>query len=166
MEIHGDVEIDQEGQVFGGQNVAQEGCADFLLHGQHTGLAAAGIDQQAQRERLVGLRCEILDCLRLAVFTDLEIFFFQIRNQGSALVFDVEVEVDYLYVDFEGGDGLVLCGGLVLELGPSGSESPLSSGALEALGGSLGGRCAWAALHDIKHSTMSRDGGYSVIALG
>ena len=58
--------------------------------GKTARLAAAGIDQQAERERLVRLRGEVLDGLRLAVFQNVEIFFFEVGISNPCLSFTLK----------------------------------------------------------------------------
>ena len=52
---------------------AQEARSRFLLRGQHVVLAAAGVDQHAERDRKVGLRGKIGNFLELAILEDLKV---------------------------------------------------------------------------------------------
>ncbi len=69
---------------------------------QHAGLAGAGIDHDAQGQRLVRFRREILDGLRLAVLEHLEIVFGEIGNQHAMLVLHIEEQVDNVHLGLEG----------------------------------------------------------------
>jgi hypothetical protein len=161
-EIDGDVKVNQESQVLGSQNVTQEGRPDFLFHGQHPGLAATGVDEQSEGERLVGVGREVLDGLGLTVLVDQEVLFFQIRNQPPALILDVEVEVDYLDVDFQGGDGLALLdGGFILESGAIGNRVIIIVGRIRGLLRFFGRTLRLSG--GPRHQTQcnDRDGGYS-----
>ena len=60
----------QEGFVFLPQHLLQETAAGFLLERQNALLAAGGVEQNAQGERLVGLGDEVLQGLRHLVFGD------------------------------------------------------------------------------------------------
>ncbi len=92
----------------------EKGAADLLFHLEHALLAAAGIDQDAERQRQIGFGFKVLDGLRLAVFENVEIILGQAGNQGAALILHVEEELHDLDVDLQGLGSLVL--GLVLRL--------------------------------------------------
>ena len=82
--------------------------SDLLFHIEDAHLAAAGIDQDAQRKREIGFGLEVFDGLRLAVLEEVEVVFGEVGNQRAMLVFDVEEQLDDFDVDLEGLDGLVL----------------------------------------------------------
>jgi hypothetical protein len=60
---------------FGRSVLSRNERAHFFFHIQHAHLAAAGIDQNAEGQRQIGFRLEILDGLRLAIFGNVEVFF-------------------------------------------------------------------------------------------
>jgi hypothetical protein len=64
----------------------QEVGPDLLFHPQHPLLAAAGIDQDAQGQRQVGLGGEVLDGLRQAVFIQAKIVFREILYNFALFV--------------------------------------------------------------------------------
>ena len=76
------IEVDDERQVFLLQNFGQKRRAGFLFHRQHPRLAAAGVDQDPEGQRQIGIRVEILDGLRLAIFQNLEVFFDHVRESA------------------------------------------------------------------------------------
>ena len=73
VEVDVGIEVDEECQVLGTQHALQELDARFLLDGQYALLAGTGVNQQTERQRLVGICREILDGLRLAVFDHFEV---------------------------------------------------------------------------------------------
>ena len=108
-----DVEVDDVGFVFVGENLAEECAADFLLHVEHSELAAGGINEDAEGQRQIRFGGEVFDGLRLAVFEDLEVIFGEVGNERAVLVFDVEEESDHVDADFEGLGGRLLVFGLL-----------------------------------------------------
>ena len=71
-------------------------------------LAAAGIEQDSQGQRLVGLGGEILDLLRHLVFEDVEVILGEMRDQRAMLVVHGEVKAHQVDVYFEGLERLLL----------------------------------------------------------
>ena len=101
-QVYVDVKGDEEGFVFGGEDVAEEGGAGFLLKGKDVLLAAAGIEQDADGEGKVFLLREVLEGLELAVFKEAAVAVFEAGDE-TALIVDGEVDVDEVDVDVEGG---------------------------------------------------------------
>ena len=99
-----------------------ESRSRLLLHGQDAGLAAAGVDEQAEGKRLIGVGLEVFDGLRFAVLADLEVFFPEAGNERPVLVLYVEVDVDDLDIDLGVATGWSGGAVLSLSLGPSGIE--------------------------------------------
>jgi len=128
QQVYVDVEGDEEGFVFGGEDVAEEGGAGFLLKGKDVLLAAAGIEQNADGERQVFLLREVLEGLELAVFKEAAVAVFEAGDE-TALVVDGEVDVDEIDVDVEGG-GV----GVALLLGGSGAGGRWAVGGRGFLG--------------------------------
>src|SRR5438132_10661609 len=95
INIH--VEADDKGFVFGPEYLIEEGAANLFVHSQHALLTAAGVDQNAESERQVRFRGEVLDGLRLSVFEDIEIALRQAGNQGTAFVLHVEKSLDDIH---------------------------------------------------------------------
>ncbi|MEZ5391980.1 MAG: hypothetical protein R2724_03685 [Bryobacterales bacterium] len=121
-----DVEAHQEGQVLvDTQNFVEEGVAGRTLDLDHALLADAGIDEQADGERQIGLPAEILDLLRLAVLEDLEVVLGEAIDEQALLVPNGRKDVHDLNVD--GDDGLGQFLGWIRLLG-------------EGAGGKRGGR--------------------------
>src|SRR5271165_802584 len=102
VEVHIHVKVDDEGEVLVPQYAVQELSARFLLDGQNSRLAGAGVDHDSQRQWLVGFCREILDGLRLAVFEHLKIVFGEVRNQHAVLVLHVEEQVYDVHFRLEG----------------------------------------------------------------
>jgi hypothetical protein len=67
-------------------HLVQEAQAGAALGVQHAPLAAAGVHQQAERQRQVALAREIADGLRAAVFGQQEIVLVEIAGQRSGFV--------------------------------------------------------------------------------
>ncbi len=122
-----DIEGDEKSFIFGTQNAAEKSGAGLLLQRQDVLLAAAGIEQDAQRQRLIVLGGEVLDLLRRLVFQDVEVILGEVRDQRAVLVVNGEVKADQVDVHLEGRDRLLL----VVLIGVSGGP----------LGRSVGGRC-------------------------
>src|SRR5262249_52295847 len=108
QQIDVDIEAQDEGKILVAQDLAQKFTANFLFHVEHTGLATAGIDQNAQSQRKIRLRGKILDGLRLAILQNLKIFLLETGDQSSFLIPHIEEELHHIHVDFQGGRSLVL----------------------------------------------------------
>ena len=112
QKVHADVKADHERQIFLSDHLPQKiTCHDFFFR-QHALHAAAAVNENAQRQWLIGFRREIPDRLRLAVLVDLKIFFRQIGDKSAVLVFHIEEHIDHIHVLAEGG-GLVLLAGVL-----------------------------------------------------
>ena len=103
-----DVEVDDEGFIFVGQDLFQERATDFLLHVENSQLTAAGVDQDSERERQVGLGGKIFHGLRLAVFRDIKISFGKVRHECAVLVFDVKENLHDVDVHLQSFGGLLI----------------------------------------------------------
>src|SRR5271165_3368269 len=79
-------------------DVIKERPAGVALLPEHTPLAHAGVDEQAQRERQIGFLCKVGNCLWLAVLVQRKIVFGQIGNDVSMLVSNRSQQVDRIYV--------------------------------------------------------------------
>ena len=102
IEVHIHIKVDDEGKVLLTQHAAQKLGARLLLDGQHARLAGAGVDHDAQGQRLVRFRRKILDGLRLAVLEHLEVVFGEVGNQHAVLVLHIEEQVDDVDLRLEG----------------------------------------------------------------
>ena len=76
------------------QDVLEEFVAGVALPIEHARLAAAGIEQQAEREREIALLGEVADGLRAPVFLDGELVLGQIVDDFALLVADGGQDVD------------------------------------------------------------------------
>ncbi len=102
-EFHFVIEMDEEGLVFVfAENVVEEGAAGGTLLIEDAALAEAGVDEEAEGEREVGLLGEIGDSLGLAVLLESEIVFREIANDGAVFIANGGEEIDGGDVD---GDG-------------------------------------------------------------
>ena len=101
-----DVEGDEEGLVFLPENALQKFRAGLLLQRQNILLRAGGVEQDAEGERLIDFRGEVLELLRLLVLEDLAVVAGEMRDQQVLFVADIEVERDEIDVLAKGGDGL------------------------------------------------------------
>src|SRR5580700_6872867 len=114
QQVYVAIEADDEGFVVVAQNLFQKCAADFFLHVEDALLAAAGINEDSERERQIRFRSEVLDGLRLAVFGDCEIVFGQVGNKHALLVFYVEEELHHINVDLQRLPGVLVITGLGL----------------------------------------------------
>ena len=85
------------------QDLVEKLLARAALLGEHGALAAAHIDQQAERQRLVGLRREVANGLRPAVFFEREIVFGKSPDQLSLFIANGDQDVDYVDAGGKGG---------------------------------------------------------------
>ena len=93
------VEVDEEGFVFiFAEDAIEEGSAGGALLIENAALAEAGVDEEAEGEREIGVLCEIGDGLGLGVLFEGEVVFGEIADEVAVLVADSGEEVD-------GGDG-------------------------------------------------------------
>jgi hypothetical protein len=95
------VEGDEEGFVFGGEDVFEELGAGLLLEGEDVALAAAGVEEDADGEWKIFFLGEVLGLLRSLVFEDAAVVFMEVGDE-AALVADGEVDVDEVDLDLEG----------------------------------------------------------------
>ena len=116
QQFHFAIEMDKEGFVFvAPQDAVEKRAAGgaFLL--QYPALAEAGVHEQAESERKVGLFGEIGDGLGLAVLLESEVGFGEIAEDVAVLVADGGEEIDGGDVE---GDGR----GLLADKRKSGQE--------------------------------------------
>src|ERR1019366_9054877 len=103
QQVHVHVEREQKRLVFRLQHALQELASRVLFQGQNPLLAAGGIQQDAQSQRLMRLGHEVLQRLRRLVLGHAAVVLGQVRNQVSSLVFDREKDVDQVDLYLEGG---------------------------------------------------------------
>ena len=90
----------------------QELVAGFFFVVEHALLAGTRVDHNAEGERLVGFRSEVLDGLRLAVFKHGEVVFGKVGHEQAMLVLDIEEQVDDVDLRLEGGQVVLFFLGL------------------------------------------------------
>src|SRR6185437_2539189 len=81
QQVNINIKTDDESQVLVRNDLAQKITAYNFFFRQHVLHAAAGIDQDSQRQRLICLSGEVFDGLRLSVFRDFKLILGQPRNQ-------------------------------------------------------------------------------------
>ena len=102
------IEMDEEGFVFVfAQDAIEERAAGGALLVEDAALAEAGVDEEAEGEREVGLFGEIGDGLGLAVLVESEVVFGEIADEVAVFVADGGEEIDGGDVE---GDGRGLLG--------------------------------------------------------
>ena len=82
--------------------VLQKGIAGDALLLQHASLTHAGVDQQTEREREIGLFGEVANRLRAAVFLKLEVVFAKVVHDLAVFVSDRRQHIHYLDVGRKG----------------------------------------------------------------
>ena len=103
------IEVDEEGFVFVfAEDMVEEGAAGGALLIEDAALAEAGINEEAEGEREIGLFGEIGDRLGLGVLFEGEVIFGEIADEVAVLVADGGEEIDSGDVD---GDGSSLLAG-------------------------------------------------------
>ena len=103
--FHIGVEVHDEGDVLRPDHLANERFRFLLLDGQDALLAGAGVHQNPQGQRGVGLARKVANLLRGVVLRHLEIVFVQVRNQMPSAIFDDGKDVDDAGGDFESSGG-------------------------------------------------------------
>ena len=106
--LHVHIEGDEKGFIFRAQNAAEKCRAGLLLQRQNILLAPAGVEQDAQGQRLIVLGGEVLDLLRRLVFEDSEVILGEMGNQRAVLVVHGEVKAYQVDIDLEGRHRLLL----------------------------------------------------------
>jgi hypothetical protein len=87
QQLHLVVEVNHESLVLiFAQQVIEESVAGVALLVQDAALAHAGIHQQPQSKRKVGIRREVTDCLRMAVLLQRKIIFGQVADQRAMFI--------------------------------------------------------------------------------
>src|SRR5882757_3955965 len=112
IDVH--VEAEHGRHVFRSESALQKRAANFLFDSQDLLLAAAGIDQDPERQGKVGLGLKVLDGLRLTIFEDIKVVLREAGNQRSMLVFDVKEQLHDFDTGLEGRAGLVVSGRLLI----------------------------------------------------
>ena len=109
------VEGDDESFVLVAQNVIEESAAHFLFHFEHAHLAAAGVDEDAERKRQIAFRCKVFNGLGLAVLKQLEVILSLVGDEGTLLILHIEEQLHHVDPDLQGLHGLfvVLIFGLI-----------------------------------------------------
>ena len=92
------------------QHVVKEGVAGGTFFVEQAPLAQAGVHQQPEGERVIGVTREVLDGLRTTVFFQLEIVFAEIADHGAVLVANRSEQIDDLHIGRESGGVLDLSG--------------------------------------------------------
>ena len=87
QKFHFAIEVNHERLVLVfAKHVIEESVAGVALLVEDAALAHAGIHQQAQGERKIGVRREIGNCLRMAVLLQREIIFGEVANQSAMFI--------------------------------------------------------------------------------
>src|SRR5262249_43746146 len=87
QQIHSRIETDHGGPVFTSlQRVVEKINRRFLLENQLVANTSAGIDQKRDAEREIGFGAEVRDGLQFVVLVNLEIRFFEVRNELSLAI--------------------------------------------------------------------------------
>ena len=103
------IEMDEEGFVFAfAEDAIEEGTAGGAFLVEEAALAEAGVDEEAESERKVGLFSEIGDGLGVGVLFEGEVVFGEIADEVAVFVADGGEEIDSGDVD---GDGSSLLAG-------------------------------------------------------
>ena len=103
------IEVDEEGLVLGlHEHLVEKTAARVALGIEDAGLTAAGVDQQAEREREIRLLRKILDGLRAAVFLKREIVFGEVADDLAMVVAYGYGQRDYFDIDRECGSGSIV----------------------------------------------------------
>src|SRR4029077_9661340 len=98
------VEMDEEGFVLVfAQDAIEEGAAGGAFLVEEAALAEAGVDEEAEGEREIGLFGEIGDGLGLGVLFESEIVFGEIADEVAVFVADGGEEIDGGDVYGDGG---------------------------------------------------------------
>jgi hypothetical protein len=98
------IEVDEEGFVFVfAEDMVEEGAAGGALLIEDAALAEAGINEEAEGEREIGLFGEIGDRLGLGVLFEGEVIFGEIADEVAVLVADGGEEIDGGNVYGDGG---------------------------------------------------------------
>ena len=89
------------------QGVLQEADCSFLLEIETAVHRSAGVDQQAQLQRQIGLAAEVHDRLgRLVIVQDGEIALVQVAHKFAAMVSGDEEHIDFADPFLDGQDGI------------------------------------------------------------
>src|ERR1035438_1487111 len=102
VEVDVGVKVNQERQVLGTEHRVQKLDAGLLLDGQHALLAGTGVDEQTERQRLIGVGAEILDGLGLAVFEHVEVALHEAGDQQAVVVLHIKEDADHVDLRLEG----------------------------------------------------------------
>ena len=110
------IEVDEESLIFVyAQDAIEESAAGRAFLVENLALAEAGVHEQSEGERKIGLLCEIGDGLGLAVLLKGEVVFGEIADDAAVFVADSGEEIDRGDVDSDGR-------GLLAEQRKSGEE--------------------------------------------
>jgi acetyl esterase/lipase len=108
-------ELNHEGLVLRrGEHLVEKYAAGAALVVEDAALGDAGVNQQTEDQREVGVFVEVADGLGLAVDLEGEVVLGEVLDEGALFITDDHREVDETGVDGEGGDragGLVWRGG-------------------------------------------------------
>jgi len=98
------IEVDEEGFVFiFAEDAVEEGAAGGALLIEDAALAEAGVDEEAEGERELGVFGEIGDGLGLGVLLEGEVVFGEVADEVAMLVADGSEEIDGGDVNGDGG---------------------------------------------------------------
>src|SRR4029077_1778792 len=98
QKVHGNIKANNESQVLIREHLLQKAAGNYLFFRQGAVHTVTAVNEQADGKRLVRQRGKILDGLRLALFQQLEMIFFQIGDEGAVLVFYIKQHVDHGHV--------------------------------------------------------------------
>src|SRR5579863_7393341 len=99
--------MNQECLILGvGEHLVEKNLAGIPLRVQNISLAQAGIDEQSESERKIGVLREIFDGLRAAVFLKSEIVLGQIADDLSLLVPYCDRQSDHFDINRHSGRSL------------------------------------------------------------
>ena len=94
------------------QHIVQKGGTGSAFVVERVALAHAGVHQQTEGQRNVGIEIEVADRLGLAVDRQGEVVLGEVLDQGASLVAHDDGNIDQARVDVEGlrcGRGRLLC---------------------------------------------------------
>ena len=88
-----------------GEHLVEEGAAGGALFVDDVALGEAGVDEQAEGQREVGVLVEVADGLGFAVDLEDEVVLGEVLDEGTLFVTDDDREVDEAGIDGDGWGG-------------------------------------------------------------
>src|SRR5262249_28937529 len=108
QELHVEIEMNEEREVpVFAQDLLEKAVAGAAFIRQNTPRAAAGVDQEAERQRKIALSRKIADGLRLAFFVEQKIVLAEAAHHLALLIPHSSENVDDLDIGGEGGGRLL-----------------------------------------------------------